>query len=550
MQLQHKLLVPAEVIVEYSEILIEDCNQEIDIDCITDLKHIKSSSTQLCEFIKTILVKTTKKTSATELKQYGIHVRHEIRIHLNHIIGYSEILLEEAEENNQQDNLEILGRIYNSSQSLLSHMDDILDYSTVSMNLNDDDSNISPDNSMVKNLVDSIKPLNRQDILSEFTGTILIVDDIEMNRDLLETRLQKQGHVVITAENGQIALDIIQKSPLDLIILDIMMPVVNGFQVLQTLKSDEVLKTIPVIIFSALDEVDSIVRCLEMGAEDYLVKPLKPIILKARVQACLEKKQLRDREQMYFNALQKTQNELNAELAEAADYVRSILPQTIKTKDVSANWSYLPSNQLGGDSLGYHWVDDDNFAFYLLDVCGHGVGSALLSVSIMNVLSNNSLAKTDFLNPTDVMLSLNDTFKMENQNGKYFSIWYGVFNKKTRSLSYSCCGHPPAILASNDEQPIELSEGGAAIIGFPNQHYPSQTIQLKNNSSILIFSDGIYELPDENDNMYQYSDFFQFVQQCHDVENNHIEKIIKLMQKLNKSEIFNDDVSLLEVIFH
>lgn len=135
-------------------------------------------------------------------------------------------------------------------------------------------------------------------------GVILVVDDNDMNRDLLRRRLQRQGHVIVMVEDGQSALDILKTQSFDLILLDIMMPGMNGYQVLEHLKADSTLKHIPVIMISALDDIESVVRCIELGAEDYLFKPFNPTLLKARINACLEKKWLRDQEQAVFKQLQ------------------------------------------------------------------------------------------------------------------------------------------------------------------------------------------------------------------------------------------------------
>ncbi|MES3020866.1 MAG: adenylate/guanylate cyclase domain-containing protein [Pseudomonadota bacterium] len=134
-------------------------------------------------------------------------------------------------------------------------------------------------------------------------GSVLVVDDNALNRDLLARRLQRQGHVVTLAEDGLQALEMLRTVPFDLVLLDIMMPQMNGYQVLENLKADEKLRHIPVIMISALDDIDSVVRCIELGAEDYLPKPFNPVLLKARISACLEKKRLRDKEQAYLQAL-------------------------------------------------------------------------------------------------------------------------------------------------------------------------------------------------------------------------------------------------------
>lgn len=131
-------------------------------------------------------------------------------------------------------------------------------------------------------------------------GHILVVDDNRMNRLKLSHGLEQQGHTIALAENGQQALEMLQASSFDVVLLDIIMPEMDGHQVLEKMKSDSMLRDIPVIVISALDEMDSVVRCIEMGAEDYLPKPFNPVLLKARLDASLEKKKLRDLERAYL----------------------------------------------------------------------------------------------------------------------------------------------------------------------------------------------------------------------------------------------------------
>ncbi len=136
--------------------------------------------------------------------------------------------------------------------------------------------------------------------MSDETGHILVADDNRLNRLKLSRSLEQQGHTVTLAEDGKQALDLLREHPFDVVLLDIMMPVMDGYEVLSQLKSSAELRHIPVIVISALDELDSAVHCIEMGAEDYLAKPFNPVFLKARLGASLRRKNLRDLEQVYL----------------------------------------------------------------------------------------------------------------------------------------------------------------------------------------------------------------------------------------------------------
>lgn len=151
-------------------------------------------------------------------------------------------------------------------------------------------------------------------------STILIVDDTAELRDLLAMRVQVLGHQVETAEDGCQALEMLESQLVDLVLLDIMMPEINGYQVLETMKADERLKHIPVIVISAIGEIDSVARCIQLGAEDYLSKPFNNVLLKARIEASLERKRLRDQEQRLFAQVEQ-------ERRKSENLLLSILPQ-------------------------------------------------------------------------------------------------------------------------------------------------------------------------------------------------------------------------------
>ena len=227
---------------------------------------------------------------------------------------------------------------------------------------------------------------------------MLVVDDNDVNRDMLARRLEHHGCTVAVAESGARALESIKSQRFDLVLLDVMMPELDGEAVLRRLKDDPATRDLPVVMISALDDIERVARCIEMGAEDYLPKPCDPALLRARVGASLEKKSLRDRERQAHQALVESQKQLAIELADAADYVESLLPAPL-TGTVSAEWRFIPSTSLGGDAFGYHWLDEDHLAVYLLDTCGHGVGTALLSASAINMLRSQSLPATDFRQP-------------------------------------------------------------------------------------------------------------------------------------------------------
>jgi class 3 adenylate cyclase len=185
---------------------------------------------------------------------------------------------------------------------------------------------------------------------AQYSGNLLVVDDDAMNRDMMARRLQRSGFNVTTAENGRVALDLLKQRGFDLILLDIIMPILNGFHTLELIKADPKIRHLPVIMLTALDEVDSTVRCIEAGAEDYVPKPFNPVILYARINASLEKKRLRDQEQAYLA-------ELQVERANSDRLLLNVLPKAIadrlKQGERTIVDSFREATVVFGDIVGF-----------------------------------------------------------------------------------------------------------------------------------------------------------------------------------------------------
>jgi sigma-B regulation protein RsbU (phosphoserine phosphatase) len=245
---------------------------------------------------------------------------------------------------------------------------------------------------------------------------------------------------------------------------------------------------------------------------------------------------------------------LNQELAEAVDYVKTMLPRPIKEGPVRIEWKFIPSHSLGGDAFGYHWLDDDHFVIYLLDVSGHGVGAALLSVSVMNALRSESLLNTDLCDPQQVLAALNGAFPGEQNNDMFFTIWYGVYNKSSQSLTYASGGHPPALLfggmPSEKSEMFMLRTKNYVIGGMPDITYKKGTQKINNPSCMYLFSDGVYEILKMDGSMWRFKEFSEFVKKPSTEKQSDIERIYQYAKKLNQYDSFEDDFTIIEVIFN
>ncbi|MDJ0796072.1 MAG: SpoIIE family protein phosphatase [Calothrix sp. MO_167.B12] len=240
---------------------------------------------------------------------------------------------------------------------------------------------------------------------------------------------------------------------------------------------------------------------------------------------------------------------LQSELEQAAKYVASLLPNPTNIA-VDIEQQFIPSSQLGGDIFDYYWLDENHLVLYLVDVAGHGVRSALLSVSILNLLRTQSLSNTDFYQPASVLTELNKVFQMDEENGdNYFTIWYGVYNTSTKKIVYSCAGHPPAILlipSATELSVQQLSTDNIAIGLLPDIDFCQDTFILPDDSKLYIFSDGVYEVNQDNGKIWGLDAFMELLKH-HQSHNSTLENVLKYIQNLNHKGVLEDDFSLLQL---
>jgi sigma-B regulation protein RsbU (phosphoserine phosphatase) len=289
------------------------------------------------------------------------------------------------------------------------------------------------------------------------------------------------------------------------------------------------------------DQVTDCPQAVAQGVDDWLSYPVDTNELRARVlmgQQTLKLKQ----------ALQEQKQILDTELAEAEAYVRSLLPGDLSDK-IPINARFMPSRLLGGDGYDYYWLDPDYLVIYLLDVSGHGIGSALLSTSVLNMLRSQSLPDVNFYRPEKVLKALNDTFQMNDQNEKYFTMWYGVYNRANRQLLYASAGHPPAVLiARSDNQPQtvqSLKTRGLPIGMLPDVHYQWQRCQIPPDSRLYLFSDGVYEIKQHDNTIMGLDDFVEILAQ--QPAHSNVDDILTEVSSRNRDRTLLDDLSLLEV---
>jgi sigma-B regulation protein RsbU (phosphoserine phosphatase) len=360
------------------------------------------------------------------------------------------------------------------------------------------------------------------------------------------SNLLKDRYRVQAAINGEKALTIAtSNTPPDIILLDVVMPGLDGYEVLQALRADPRCSQIPVIFLTARSDAEDEEKGLLLGAVDYLVKPISPAIAMARINTHLTLYRQR-------RALIEVQELISQELTEAAEYVRTLLPPP-QSGDISSDWKHIPCTALGGDAFGHHWIDSDHLAIYLLDVCGHGIGAALLSISVINTLRSQSLGSVDFRRPAAVLAALNDGFPMEDHNNKYFTVWYGVYDRNGHELHFASAGHPPAVLLrSEPDQETdrrELTTKNPAIGYFSGRTFAEDKVSLLQENKLFVFSDGVYEFCCKDGRTMSAADFVSFLNDTGRVDAFDSDAILAKMNSLkSKPGPFDDDYSFLEII--
>ena len=327
--------------------------------------------------------------------------------------------------------------------------------------------------------------------------SILVVDDNELNRDLLSRRLRKDGHRVEVAEHGRRALEMLSAAPFDLVMLDIMMPEMNGYEVLERLKADPALCHVPVIMITAIDDEASIVRCIELGAEDYMPKPFNPALLRARVGSSLAKKRLHDREQTYA-----------AGLARELDIGRRIQQGFLPTRlPVSGGWEltacFAPARQVAGDFYDAFPLPHGRLAVLVADVCDKGVGAALFMAlfrTLFRALSEQRFAGAPPAEPPaaallDVMTATNDYIGRTHSDANMFAtVFFAVLDLATGTIWYANGGHEaPVVLAADGQVRACLDATGPAVGLMPGLAFRVAEGRLDAGEQLLAFTDGVVD---------------------------------------------------------
>jgi len=498
------------------------------------------------------------------------NIRHKLRTPLNHIIGYSEMLLEEAGEQQLESFAADLNKIHAAGEQLLQMINDLLDpvvFQSTPARLAVEAADSS---TLFHNIVPRKRLLISDDAsTAQFPSSrLLVVDDNEGNRDMLSRRLRNEGYSVETAEHGRKALEVIKSRPVDLVLLDVMMPEMNGYEVLKYLKADSTLRNIPVIMISALGEIESVVRCIEMGAEDYLPKPFNPVLLKARVTACLEKKRLRDIERLYAQSMEK---ELEIGRKIQSSFFPDLLPEL-------PGWEiatyFQAANQVAGDFYDAFYLSNRKaVGLVIADVCDKGVGSALFMAlirSLIRVFSGQTHLcdtyiidnqdrvegiitpqETNGIDPTNALIAValtNDYIEQNHSRMSMFAtLFFGVLDPETGSLAYINAGHEPLIVVGPGGIKEDLQPTGPAVGMMLEAKFKIKHVRLEPGDILIGYTDGVTEACSPSGELFTKKRLRSILQQPISSAPELLERIKADLFTYTESAPQSDDITLLAI---
>jgi sigma-B regulation protein RsbU (phosphoserine phosphatase) len=389
--------------------------------------------------------------------------------------------------------------------------------------------------------------------LPQFKVTVLLVDDQAIIGEAVRRMLldDKDIDFHFCADPTK-ALETANRVQPTVILQDLVMPDIDGMTLVKFFRANPATRETPLIVLSSKEEPVTKAEAFALGANDYLVKLPDKVELLARIRYHSKGYiSLLQRNEAY-EALAQSRQRLSEQMETAKQFVQSLLPAPTR-EPIKMDWRYIPSADLGGDSFGYHWLDNDHLAIYLIDVTGHGLDSALFSVTIMNVLRSRALPDTDFRIPGQVLGALNDAFPMEKYGEKCFTIWYGVFNPAQRTLAWSGGGHPDALLfdlaATPPVPPLHLDSTGPMMGMMPWPEFDTKTCTVPAHSRLYLYSDGCHEIHKPDGSEWAFAEFVAFMTEPGDESAPKMDRLLHHARALHGSDSLDDDFSIVEVEF-
>lgn len=379
--------------------------------------------------------------------------------------------------------------------------------------------------------------------MNETRHTVLLIDRPAPPSEAVRQRLQDQGDIAFHfCGDPTKALQMASEVHPTVILLSLDLPHVDGLNPLALFRSNPTTRDIPLLVLADNEDAGLKAEAFESGANDFLLKVPPKAELAARV---------RYHSDSYIRLLERNEAyaRLDNELDEGAKYLELLLPPPID-RPVAIDRRYVPWTRLGGDTFGYDWIDTDHLSLFILDVSGHGVAAALLSVSIMHVLRSRSLRNIDFRVPGQVLAALNAAFPFA-LGEKFFTIWYGVFRHSDATLFWASGGHPDLLLfePSGGDSPARLGVTGPLMGVMDSPEFITNSRPVPLGSRMYLFTDGVHEIHMPDGGIWTFDEFVEFMSVPAQSSESLLDRLLAHVRRLHGSDLLDDDFSIVEVRF-
>ncbi len=388
---------------------------------------------------------------------------------------------------------------------------------------------------------------------------ILVAEDNPVTQALIASTLGKWGHEVVAVSDGEQAWETLSRSVLSLVVTDWMMPKMNGLELCRRIREADFGRYVYIILLTAKDDKSDLVEAMEAGADDFLVKPFHRDELNVRIRAgervVLLEKRLEDRNRRLEEAYAVMKKDLEA----AAKVQKSLLPRKAETiLGIRFEWIFRPCAFMAGDIFNFFRLDEHHVGFYILDVAGHGISAALLSVTLSRVLSRTALPdcllkeaipgspSSTLLPPSRVVRELNRSFLSDDDIMQYFTMIYGIVDSRNGNVRMTQAGHPSPVVARKDGSISVHGKGGFPVGMLPEAEYDEIEFRLAQGDRLILYSDGVTECLDERREMFSEERLFSMLKKGRrDSLGAVVKRIGNSLSEWKGEGEFNDDVTLL-----
>jgi len=391
---------------------------------------------------------------------------------------------------------------------------------------------------------------------------ILIAEDEDFSRTMLQGQLERLGHEVVAVANGNEAWDRLQREEFPLVISDWMMPGIDGLELTRRIRAREHSSYVYVILLTAKSNKKDVIEGIMQGADDFLTKPHDSDELNVRIRAGqrvidLERRlSARNRElDKAKRKVEQANERMKRDLDAAARIQKSLLPSaTPNNEAIDFAWIYQPCDELAGDIFNVFKLDDEHIVFYLLDVVGHGVPAALLSVTLSRIISPqyneagrpaaDSLSYR-LLSPREVATELNQRFPMSDEDGQNFTLLYGCLNVESKELRFVSAGHPGPVYIPANDKPRILEAYGFPIGIAVDPEYEDHRIHLSPGDRFLMYSDGLLDAENRDGSFFGTEGLLKCLDQRVDPLKETIRQLEERVMHWCDGKSPNDDISVL-----